>query len=234
MAIDTVGIHHRRIDRRGFDHGSFRTQVADRKTDRAGETASPSRLRGHDHVIRLNPVPLPQHAAQLLPARTGLPPVQHFAERTSGGGQHIQIEQIQVSQVEHDFRDAAGQEDTYRGVILRSIGQDIDQPRHAAIDCRSSPGPSVAGARPRKRWPVHGAADSSIRHTPHAPPSRCGSRPESGSSRRSVRNGRVAPTRAHSAGRPPTRSAVRSAPTPSGAAPVPTLHRPLAMWRPCP
>ncbi len=63
-----------------------------------------------------------------------LPGVQHFAQRTAGDGQHLQIEQARFAQMQHHFGHSAGQKHAHRGMSDRPVRQGIDKARDAAVD----------------------------------------------------------------------------------------------------
>ena len=93
-----------------------------------------ARERGHDHVIGIDAVGRKQRLAKRPPAIARFPPVERLAERDAGGGQHVEVEQAQLAEVQHDLGHAAGQKDVHRGMADGAVGQGIDQPRHLQID----------------------------------------------------------------------------------------------------
>ena len=45
------------------------------------------------------------------------------------------MEHAHRAQVEHDFRDAAGEEDANRGMMLGAVGECVDEPRDLLVHC---------------------------------------------------------------------------------------------------
>ena len=60
--------------------------------------------------------------------------VEHLLKRLSGRGQYRELEQAEFPEVQHDLRDAAGQEGPHRRVIGGSVGQHADEPGDLRID----------------------------------------------------------------------------------------------------
>ena len=136
LAVDTIGVHHRRIDRGALDHRAIGRQVALRKRD-GGSQAPPGGRGGvHDDVIRIDSFALLQQAAQPRAPFRPLPPVERLTERCTGGREHVEREQSQAAQMEHDLRHSARQEHHDRGEILRPVRQGVHQARDLSIHRR--------------------------------------------------------------------------------------------------
>src|SRR5262245_51065500 len=115
LAIDAVGIDHAWIDSRALDHRAFRSQVALRKSHRAGQTTTPRLLRAHDDIFGRYSVALQKKRFQALAPLATLPPVEHRAQRLARHGQGIFVQQSKATQMKHDFRHAPRQEGPHGG-----------------------------------------------------------------------------------------------------------------------
>ena len=136
VAVNAIFTHHRRVDRRGLDHRSFRRDVARREADRRGQPFRFCLLRRQDHVIRLHAVLLAQALAEALTALRALPPVEVLAHCLASDGHGVQMQQAEIAQVEHHLRHAAREEGAHGRVIVRAVGQHAYQARHPAVDAR--------------------------------------------------------------------------------------------------
>ena len=116
------------------------------KADGAGQAAAAGFGRRNDHVVRIDAVALAAAARATACRRSDF---SHHSSTSpsvlAGDGQHVEVEQAQLAQVQHDLRHAAGQEDAHRRMVHRPVGQHRDEPRHAAIDLAP-----VVDRRPRQ------------------------------------------------------------------------------------
>ena len=81
--------------------------------------------------------------------------------------------------MQHDLGHAAGQVNEAGRMADRAIRQAIDQPRHPAIDRRSSRPRSAGGRRHNRQWPAYAGSGWWSRRTRRERPSHCGTRPRS-------------------------------------------------------
>ena len=137
--------------------------------------------------------------------------------------------------MQHHLRHPARQKHLHRREVIRPIRQRIHNPRNRAIDRRPIRTPLAAAIQPHARSPEHAAADSSIRQTPRAAPSRCESPRRSATSLRA--NTQLQPcaaSHAPNASPHPARSADPKAPAQHAAATVPAPPPPPARSPPSP
>ena len=134
LAINAVGVQHAGINRRAFDYGTFRREIAARKSQRAGQTSSLRLPRRQDDVLGIHSVLFAQNLAEPRAALGCLPPVQDFAQCLAAHGWHIRVQRADSPQMQHHFRHAARQKDAHGGMMPRAVRQDIDDARHAAVD----------------------------------------------------------------------------------------------------
>ena len=135
LAVDSVVIDHRRVDRGALDDRALGSQVTPREGHRAGESPLPRPGRAHDHVVRIDAVLFGQALAQSLPTLARPPTTPR--SRSSGSPMTVasrQVEQAQLAQVEHDLRHTARQERPDGRMIERPIRQDAHQARHPDVD----------------------------------------------------------------------------------------------------
>src|SRR5690349_3995273 len=74
-----------------------------------------------------------QQFAKPLASFGFFPPIKIFRKRSSGNGQDVGMEQSQGAQVQHDFRDTAGQKYADGWMMDRAVGQYADQSGNAAV-----------------------------------------------------------------------------------------------------
>ena len=77
---------------------------------------------------------LAEQFLEAFPAFALLPEVETLAEALAGDGEDGGVEQSEPAQVQHHFGDATSQVSADGGVVLRSVGQDVDQAGRGAID----------------------------------------------------------------------------------------------------
>ena len=148
-AIDAVSREDRRVDRRALDHRAFGSQIADGEAHRRRQTARRRHPRRHDDVVGIDAVSRESCGAK--PARRSddshssscSPSVTPLTVSASG------LEQPGAPQVQHDLRNAAGQEHLDRRMVPRSVRQRVDDARHSPVDV----GPVARGraAKTRRR-----------------------------------------------------------------------------------
>ena len=56
LAIDAIGIHHRRINRRRLYYRTFRRQIATREANSGSESAFVRVGRSENHIVRIDAV----------------------------------------------------------------------------------------------------------------------------------------------------------------------------------
>ena len=116
-----------------FDDGAFGAQIPDRKHDGTRQPAILGDLGRHDYVIRIDSIALLEQIAERLPPRAHVPRVQNLVPRLADYGQALAMDDAQLAEMPHDFGDAAGQVQLDRRVIHRTVRQDVDKSRNAAI-----------------------------------------------------------------------------------------------------
>ncbi len=176
LAIDAVGIDDARIDGGALDDGAFRSEVAAWESDGGGQAALAGLGRAHDDIVGIDAVVLDTgfhvHAFGVRIAATSRECGQAFA----GDGEDRFIEQAELAQVQHDFGDAARQEDAHGRMADGPVGQAIDQARRLGVDGLPilDRGPTSGPRNGRRRGCA--AADSSSRRTPRVRSWRCETR----------------------------------------------------------
>ena len=141
--------------------------------------ASARRIRVHDHVRWVDPVPFLQNCRSCAAART--------ASHQSSIGSSVSPDTVSAFGSSSPARrrcsitsgNAARQKHLYRRIIARPVRQRIHQTRHLAVHGGPVLPPWAAATRPHARSPAGAESDSSIRQTPHAPPSHSAARPRS-------------------------------------------------------
>src|SRR5260370_21438969 len=84
LAVDSIGVHDRRVDGRALDDRTLRGKVAARERYRRGQAALLRLLGLHADGLGINAVALGEQPPQPLPLDTPLPPVEHIAHRGPG------------------------------------------------------------------------------------------------------------------------------------------------------
>ena len=112
----------------------MRRQIAPGKRNRGRQAKSAGLFRRQHDIARIDPVLPAQNFAEARPPFGFLPSVEDFAQRSSGHRKHAGVERAEPAQMQHHFRHAAGQKDAHCRMTYRAIGQDIDEPRHFAIN----------------------------------------------------------------------------------------------------
>ena len=161
-------VDERRVDGRRLDDGSFGTEVASRKTNGAGHPLGSSPIRRQNHVVRVDTVGFLQTLTQDAPPVAGFPPVEDLVPRGPGDRARIPAKDSQATQPQHHFRNAAGQIEPHGGMVARTIGKDIDEPRHLSIDRlpildRRAPPPRSEGNRRNVKQEVRRSAAGCVR-----------------------------------------------------------------------
>ena len=129
-----LGRQHRGIDGGALNDSPLGSQVAPRKRHRAGEAAFPGQGGRQDHRIRIHTVQLLQSLTEHRPTLGPRPRLEGVTKPIPRGRQRLEVEQPEISQVQHHLGHAARQEGPHRGMVGGSIGHHAHEAGRAAVN----------------------------------------------------------------------------------------------------
>ena len=125
---------HRGIDGGALNDRSLGSQVAPRERHRAGQAAFPGQGGRQDHRIRIHTVQFLQSLAEYRSTLGPRPGIQGLTKPIPRGRQRLEVEQPEISQVQHHLGHAACQEGPHRGMVGGSIGHHAHEAGRAAVN----------------------------------------------------------------------------------------------------
>ena len=130
MEKNTFLIQKLRSDGGTLDYGALWNEIALNE----GHCAWKGFAGSLDHIPGVNSVQ--GHELLLVdPASLGLfPPLQVFAQSFPRDGRSLKLQEVVISQMEHDLGHTSSEKNLYRRVAMRPIGKGVHQPGHPLVD----------------------------------------------------------------------------------------------------